>query len=158
MSGFGHEPFGHFQFGHANWALTVLWDELPGDVKQQDLDAGGWYYKFVTSMVPSFSWLKNLIYGSEDHLIDARTARKDVLGFLARSFGIIPDLAEPEEYQRMKIEMVGRWRLIKGTEEAYKVLCAIHGFDVTVYEIWWDGSNYSKYGPSVANELIGVVP
>ena len=44
-----------------------------------------------------------------------------------------------------------------GTEEAYKVLCAIHGFNVEVKELWWDGENLTEYPSSVSNEVIGVI-
>ena len=159
MLGFGHSAFGAEgdTFGHANWGRAVLWEELPSEVKQQDLDAGGWYYKFATSLVPSFNELKTLVEKSQQKLLDPRTARADLLEWLAMQFGIIPDLAEPESSQRLKIEMVGRWRLIKGTEEAYKVLCAIHGFNVEVKELWWDGENLTEYPSSVSNEVIGVI-
>ena len=49
MSGFGKDEFGHGPFGHADWAKAVLWDELPETDKIKDLEAGGWFYKFVTS-------------------------------------------------------------------------------------------------------------
>jgi len=141
-------------FGGRDWAKVVLWDELPGEKKNEDMNAGGWYYKFVTSLMPSFDNLKYLIYKSREHVLDASTARKDLLEYIAGNFGIIPDLAEPEAFQRTKIEIAGRWRLIKGTTDAYVVLCKIHGFEVVVKDIWWDGSNYTTIGPMVYNETI----
>jgi len=158
MRGFGHGPFGEETFGYTNWAYVVLWEELPERKKQEDLDAGGWYEKFVRCMIPSLNELKFLIYKSHDYVLDPRTARKDLLRYIAGNFGIIPDLDEPEAYQRTKIEIAGRWRLIKGTEDAYKVLCAIHGFNVDVEEIWTDGTTYSSTGAHVENEVIGVIP
>jgi hypothetical protein len=158
MYGFGHFPFGHETFGHANWAYVVLWEELPEDKKQEDLDAGGWYEKFCRCLVPPFNELKFLIYKSHDYVIDPRTARKDLLRYIAGNFGIVPDLDEPEEFQRTKIEIAGRWRLIKGTTDAYKVLCAIHGFSVDVYDIWTDGESYTTTGPNVSDEVIAIVP
>ena len=158
MYGFGQEPFGDFPFGDADWARVVLWDELPEEKKQEDLDNGGWYYNFVTCLMPPMNELRNLIYKSYDRTIDPRTARQDLLGYIARNFGITPDLAEPEAYQRMKIEIAGRWRTIKGTSEAYEILCAIHGFDVTVNEVWWNGSEYTTTGPYVFNEVVGTIP
>jgi len=158
MGGFGTAPFGDEPFGHADWAYRVLWEELPEEKKQEDLDAGGWYQKFVKSMIPPINELKFLIYKSHDYLIDPRTARKDLLRYIAGNFGIVPDLDEPEEYQRTKIEIAGRWRLIKGTEDAYKVLCAIHGFSVEVYDIWYKNGVYTTTGPNVSEEVIAVVP
>lgn len=158
MSGFGIIPFSENPAGHTDWAKAVLWDELPERTKEEDLAAGGWYYKFVQSMIPSWNELRFLIYKSHEHTIDPRTARKDLLEYIAGNFGIIPDLAEPEAYQRTKIDIVGRWRLIKGRKEAYEVLCAIHGFNVVVHELWWDGAHYTTTGPNVFNEVIGTIP
>jgi len=158
MYGFGLEPFGEFPFGRVDWAKVVLWDELPEEVRQDDLDNGGWYYKFVTSLLPPLNELRQLISKSFDHTLDPRKARKDLLEYIAGNFGIVPDLAEPEAYQRMKLEIAGRWRLIKGTAESYEVLCAIHGFSITVNELWWNGSEYSTTGPFIYNEVIGTIP
>jgi len=158
MSGFGKDKFGVDPFGHADWAYQVLWEELPEEKKQEDLDAGGWYEKFVKCMIPPINSLKFLVYKSHDYVIDPRTARKDLLRYIAGNFGIIPDLDEPEEYQRMKIEIAGRWRLIKGTTDAYKVLCAIHGFDVEVYDIWTNGTIYTTSEPNVSEETIATIP
>lgn len=155
MSGFGNNSFGQNPFGNVDWARIVLWDELPEYVKNEDLDAGGWYYKFVTALLPTFNQLRYLIYRSHQHVLDPRTARADLLGYIARNFGIVPDLAEPEDYQRTKIEIVGRWRLIKGTTEAYEVLCAIHGFYVNVYDLWWNGNSYVTSKPLVQGEVSG---
>ena len=157
MKGFGYDSFGVDPFGHTDWAYHVLWEELPESKRQEDLDAGGWYEKFVRCMIPPINQLKFLIYKSHDYVVDPRNARKDLLRYIAYNFGITPDLDEPEEYQRMKIEIAGRWRLIKGTEDAYKVLCAIHGFDVEVSDIWTDGTSYTTSPPSVGDEVIGVV-
>ncbi len=157
-SGFGHEPFGHFPMGHSDWARMVLWEELPDEKKQEDLDAGGYYYKFVTSLMPSFNELKSLIYGSKKYAIDPATARADLLKHVADKFGVTLDYAEPEAYQRTRIEIAGRWRLIKGTKTSYEVLCAVHGFSVDVKEIWWTGSSYSETGPLVSSEIIGYIP
>lgn len=156
--GFGHQDLGNVPFGHADWAKVVLWDELPGEVKQEDLDNGGYYYNFVTALLPSFNELRRLVYGANKYLIDPATVRMDLLRYLANKFGVILDFAEPEAYQRTRVEIAGRWRLIKGTETSYVVLCAVHGFDVEVKEIWWTGSDYSTTGPAVDNEVIGVVP
>lgn len=158
MYGFGKDSFGDTPFGSMDWAYTVLWSELPEDKKQQDLNAGGWYEKFVRCLLPPINELKRLIYKSHDYIVDPRTARKDLLRYIAGNFGIIPDLDEPEEYQRMKIEIAGRWRLIKGTTDAYKVLCAIHGFSVDVYDVWTDGETYSTTSPFVSEEVIGTMP
>lgn len=158
MGGFGHDSFGKDSFGHADWAYQVLWEELPEQKRQEDLDAGGWYEKFVRCLLPPINELKFLIYKSREYVVDPRTARKDLLRYIAGNFGIIPDMDEPEEYQRMKIEIVGRWRLIKGTEDAYKVLCAIHGFEVDVYDVWSDGTNRTTSPPNVSDEVMGVIP
>lgn len=158
MRGFGHDPFGEDPFGLIDWAYVVLWEELPEDKKQEDRDAGGWYELFVRCLVPPINELKYLIYKSHDYVLDPRTARKDLLRYMAGNFGIIPDLDEPEEYQRTKIEIAGRWRLIKGTEDAYEVLCAIHGFEVDVYEIWTNNDTYTTSGPHVTDEVIATVP
>jgi len=158
MQGFGHQPLGNAPFGHADWAKTVLWDELPEEIKQEDLDEGGYYYKFVTALVPSFKEIRRLVYGSKKYLIDPATVRLDLLKYVANKFGVILDFAEPEAYQRTRVEIAGRWRLIKGTKTSYEVLCAIHGFNVDVKEIWWTGVKYSESGPSTDSEVIGVVP
>lgn len=158
MHGFGHGAFGERTFGEVDWARVVLWEELPEDKKQEDLDEGGKYYDFVTSLMPSFNELKTLIYKSHEHLIDPDTVRIDLLNYVARNFGITLDLAEPEAYQRTQVEIAGRWRLIKGTDTSYEILCAIHGFNVEVKEMWWNGSTYTETGPEVTNEVVGVVP
>ena len=151
-SGFGSEPFGSAPWGYADWPIDVLWNELPSRIKQQDLDAGGWYYKFVTSLLPPMDALQQYIYKSRDLIVDPRRARADMLGYIAENFGIIPDLEEPEDYQRTKIEIVGRWRAIKGTEDAYKVLCAVHGFNVTVRDIWKSPTGYTVIKPKIFSE------
>lgn len=156
--GFGNAPFGNFPFGNSNWAYTTLWEELPEEVRQDDLDNGGWFYKFVTSLLPSFNELKRLIYGMDRHLDDPITARNDLLKYLAERFGIILDFEEPEAYQRTRIAIAGRWRLIKGKKEAYEVLCRVHGFEVDVQEMWWNGSIYTDDGPTVSNDLLGYIP
>jgi len=158
MYGFGHDEFGPETFGNTDWARIVLWEELPEDKKQEDLDAGGKYYDFVTSLMPSFDELKVLIYKSREHLIDPDTARIDLLDYVARNFGITLDLAEPEAYQRTQVEIAGRWRLIKGTDTSYVILCAIHGFDVTVKKMWWTGTAYIDHGPEMSSEVIGTAP
>jgi len=158
MKGFAHSPMGNFPFGHADWAETVLWDELPEETKQEDLDAGGYYYKFVTALMPAFNELQRLVYGSKKYLIDPATVRGDLLKYVASKFGIILDFAEPEAYQRTRVEIAGRWRLIKGKREAYEVLCAIHGFNVDIKEVWWTGTEYSTAGPTTYNEVIGTMP
>jgi len=157
MSGFGSGPFGDEPFGQIDWAYQVLWEELPENKKKEDLDNGGWYEKFVRCLVPSFNQLRYLIYRSHDYVLDPRTARTDLLRYIAGNFGIVPDLDEPEEFQRTKIEIAGRWRLIKGTENAYKVLCAIHGFNVEVSEIWYSGTSFTTTGPHVSGEVIGTI-
>ena len=158
MVGFGMDPFGVTPFGDVDWAKVVLWDELPEEKRREDEEAGGWYKKFATAMMPSFNQLRFLIYKSHEHTLSPRKARKDLLRYIAAQFGIIPDLDEPEAYQRTKIEIAGRWRLIKGTNEAYKVLCAIHGFRVVVQELWWDGVKYTTDTPTISGEVIAVVP
>jgi hypothetical protein len=157
MIGFGHGSFGEDPFGRTDWAYQVLWEELPEYKKQEDLDTGGWFQKFVQCLAMPINELKFLIYKSHDYVLDPRTARADLLRYIAGNFGIIPDLDEPEEFQRTKIEIVGRWRLIKGTENAYKVLCAIHGFNVDVSHVWSSGTNNTTTGPHVSEEQIGVI-
>lgn len=158
MGGFGNEPFGTFPFGNSDWAYAVLWAELPENIRQQDLDAGGYYYKFVTALMPGFNELKRLIYGKRKHTADPITARNDLLRYLAEKFGVILDFEEPEDYQRTRIAIAGRWRLIKGSIESFEVLCAVHGFDVVVKELWWNGTIYSDDGPQIDNEIIGYIP
>lgn len=159
MSGFGDEPFGDFPFGDSDWVYTVLWDELPEEKKEEDLAAGGYFQKFVTALMPSFDELRRLIHGANDYVLDPFKARADLLNYLAQKFGIVLDLAEPEYFQRTRIAIAGRWRLIKGTEESFKVLCAVHGFDVVVTELWWNGTHYTE-APlvTVSDELIGYIP
>jgi hypothetical protein len=157
MIGFGHGSFGEEPFGRTDWAYQVLWEELPEYKKQEDLENGGWFQKFVKCLAMPINELKFLIYKSHDYILDPRTARSDLLRYIAGNFGIIPDLDEPEEFQRTKIEIVGRWRLIKGTEDAYKVLCAIHGFDVEVSQVWSSGTNNTTTGPHVSEEQLGVI-
>jgi len=157
MSGFGREACGHGPFGHAYWAKAVLWDQLPEKDKLEDIESGGWFYKFVTCLMPSFEQLKTLIDRTYDGKISPRTVRPDLIRFLAQRFGIDTDLAEADIYQRMNIEIAARWRLIKGKKESYEILCKIHGFDVTVSEIWWNGTGYTIVGPSVSGEIIGTL-
>lgn len=158
MYGFGHDRFGDETFGNIDWAKVVLWDELPEEKKQEDLDAGGKYYDFVTSLMPAFNELAMLICKSHEHLINPDTVRIDLLDYVAKNFGITLDLAEPEAYQRTQVEIAGRWRLIKGQDTSYIILGAIHGFDVVVTKMWWNGSVYTQNGPEVTNEVIGVAP
>jgi len=158
VSGFGSEPFGDFPFGDTDWAMTVLWNELPEEKKQEDLDSGGYYYKFVTCLMPSFSELRTLIYGAYGSIADPLTARADLLNYLAQKFGIVLDLAEPEYFQRTRIAIAGRWRLIKGMRESFEILCAVHGFDASITELWWTGSHYSTDPPTASGEIIGYIP
>lgn len=158
MRGFGHGAFGRRQFGHIDWARAVLWEELPEADRQLDMEAGGAYYNFVTCLMPSFDELKNLIYKNHEHLMNPRTVRMDLLKYVAGNFGVVLDYAEPEEYQRTQTEIAGRWRLIKGTKKSYEILCAIHGFDVDVKNVWWNGTNYNMTGPRVTNEVVGTMP
>jgi hypothetical protein len=157
MAGFGTESFGNFPFGQTNWGKIVLWDELPEEMRNQDLEAGGWYYKFVTALVPSFNEMLNLISRSHENLIDPATVRMDLLKYVADKFGVILDYSEPDVYQRTRVEIAGRWRLIKGKKESYEILCAVHGFNVSVKEIFWNGEGYTTVGPKVSNEQIGVI-
>jgi hypothetical protein len=155
MGGFGHNKFGEAPFGNDDWAYTVLWEELPERKKQEDSDAGGYFEKFVRCLAMPMNELLYLIYRSHDYTMDPRSARKDLLRYIAGNFGIIPDLDEPEAFQRTKLDIVGRWRLIKGTESAYQVLCAIHGFNVEVNSVWSTGTTLTTTGPKVGAELIG---
>jgi len=157
MNGFGYGPFGEEPFGSFDWAYTVLWEELPERKKREDLDNGGWYEKFVRCLIPPINELKYLIYKSHDYVLDPRTARKDLLRYIAGNFGIVPDLDEPEEYQRTKIDIVGRWRLIKGMLASYEVLCAIHGFNVTAIGLWSSSSGYTTTGAHVSGEVIATI-
>lgn len=157
MMGFGHGAFGVGPFGRNNWAYTVLWDELPASKKEEDLNNGGWYHKFVTCLLPPMNELFSLIQKSHDYILDPRTARSDLLRYLAGNFGIVPDLDEPEEFQRTKIAIAGKWRLIKGTLESYRVLCAIHGFNVEVSEVWSGNGSFTTSTPHVSGEIIGVI-
>lgn len=157
MTGFGTEEFGQGPFGRADWAKAVLWDELPEADKQADLKSGGWFYKFVTCLMPSFRELVASIDSTYRGRISPRTVRPDLIRYLAYRFGIDTDLAESQDYQRMNIEIAARWRLIKGARESYEILCAIHGFNVVVHELWWNGISYSVIPPYVENEEIGVV-
>ena len=157
MSGFGRGNIGSGPFGRADWAKSVLWDELPEKEKARDLENGGWFYLFVTCLMPAFNELRNAISLTYQGKVSPRTVRPDLIKYLANMFGIDPDLAEPEEYQRMNIEIASRWRLIKGKRESYEIVCKIHGFNVVVDELWWNGSNYTTIGPNVAGEAIGTI-
>jgi len=157
LSGFGHQPFGHHPFGHTDWAHIVLWDELEERVREEDFEAGGWFYKFISALMPMFNNLITLISRYQDWVVDPRTTRKDLLKRLANNFGVVLDLSEPEDYQRMAIEIAGRLRFIKGWRESYEILCRIHGFEVDVKELWWDGEKYTENPPRVTNEVIGTI-
>ena len=145
-NGFGHGPFGHGPFGKADWARIVLWDELPVKFRERDEESGGYFRKFVFSLCPSFNWLRDHIAKFKD-LTDPRQIRHDLLEYLAGNFGISIDLAEPEEYQRMRTALATRWNLIKGLNESYVVLCRVHGFEAQVLSLWWDGSRYLEDNP-----------
>ena len=135
--GFGNRGFGTTPWGESDWCKIVLYDELPDEVRQQDIDAGGPYLMFVQSMCPSFTWLKRHLDRFKT-LTNPRKIRPDLLLYLGENFGITVDLAEPLEYQRMRVGLAARWNIIKGTIESYVVLCQVHGFEVDVQSLWCD--------------------
>jgi hypothetical protein len=149
--GFGHGSFGHEPFGNINWCKVVLWDELDESYRTADEAAGSPYLKFVQSMAPSFNYLRAYIrrFGK---LMDPRVIRHDLLLFFASNFGITIDLAEPEAFQRMRVDLAMRWNLIKGEIESYVVLCRVHGFEVNVIPLWWNGSEYVDGPPTIYRE------
>ena len=151
LHGFGQGGFGHTQFGNINWCKVVLWDELDDKLRADDLASGGAYLKFVESMAPSFNYLRAHISRFRQ-LMDPATIRHDLLLYFASNFGITIDLAEPEAYQRMRADLAMRWNLIKGEEEAYVVLCRVHGFEVTVVPLWWNGDSYVEGAPEIVRE------
>jgi len=149
--GFGNRAFGTTPFGESDWCKIVLYDELPGDVRQQDVDAGGPYLKFVEAMCPSFTWLKRHLDRFK-YITNPREIREDLLLYLGENFGIEVDLAEPLGYQRMRAGLAARWNIIKGILESYVVLCRVHGFEVDVHPLWWDGIKYLTTPPVVGGE------
>jgi hypothetical protein len=54
-----------------------------------------------------------------------------LLRFLARDFGIETDNREDEEFQRRWVDSVSRWIDLKGTEDGYKYLAQLTGYDAT---------------------------
>jgi hypothetical protein len=151
--GFGFRPFGEEPFGDPDWCRIVLWEELPPNMQEDDEAQGYPFRTFVYSMCPSFEWLRHHIDRFED-LTNPFKVRKDLLTYLAANFGIELDLAEPEDFQRIRVSLAARWNIIKGTVEAYEVLCRVHGFEVTVIPLWWNGTEYTESGPSIYNEAI----
>lgn len=146
--GFGHNEFGSNPFGHLDWTRIVLWDELPPEVRRQDRDAGYPYRDFVFSLCPSFLWLKNHVDRFK-YLDDPNKIRLDLLKYLGENFGIDVDLEQPEAYQRMRVQIAGRWNIIKGKPESYVVLCRVHGFEVEVKKLWWNGESYVENSPEI---------
>jgi hypothetical protein len=150
--GFGNRPFGNFPFGDADWCKIVLYDEMQDFVKEQDEEAGGAYLKFVEAMCPSFEFLRRHISRFRT-LQSPRQIREDLLVFFAENFGIEIDQAEPLDFRRTRASLAARWNIIKGTVDAYTVLARVHGFEVTVVPLWWDGTEFSEAEPVVFNEL-----
>ncbi len=149
--GFGNFYFGDVPFGHIDWSRLVLWEELPSEAKQADKDAGYPYRDFVYSLCPSFDWLKANIDRFKD-LDDPNKIRLNLLSHLGSNFGIDVDEAQPEEYQRMRVQIAGRWNVIKGTVESYYVLCGVHGFNVEVVPLWWNGEIFVEGNPTIYME------
>lgn len=149
--GFGFRPFGEHPFGEVDWAYIVLWEELPPDVKEQDAAQGYPYRTFVKGMAPSFQWMRNHLQRFKT-IIDPRSIRRDMLLWFGQNFGIEVDLAEPEGYQRARLALAARWNIVKGTVESYIVLCRVHGFEVTVTGLWWNGTDLTTVPPFVYRE------
>ena len=153
--GYGNDPFGTWPFGDVDYCRIVLWDELPDQVKEDDRAQGYPYWSFVSSLAPSFQWIRNNIRNMQS-LTDPRWIRHDLLSYFASNFGIEIDLAEPEDYQRARASLAARWNIIKGTAESYVVLCRVHGFEVNVIPLWWDGLDYTASPPVIFNEASTV--
>lgn len=149
--GFGYRDFGNHPFGGVDWCQIVLWEEMPEQMRDQDEEVGYPYKNFIEAMCPSFEWLRKYIERFRT-LTDARDIRHDLLEYFAQNFGIDIDLAEPEEYQRTRANLAARWNIIKGTVESYIVLCRVHGFEVDVIPLWWDGDDYYADAPHILNE------
>jgi len=149
--GFGSGPFGGAPFGDINWCEVVLWDEMPEGIKDDDRNAGYPYLKFVQSVAPNFEFLRRYIARFET-ITDPFQIRTDLLIYFANNFGITIDLAEPEAYRRTRAQLAARWNIIKGTANAYTVLCRVHGFEVDIVPLWWNGSSLVETGPTVSNE------
>lgn len=150
--GFGNRGFGTTPFGESDWCKIILYDELPDEIRQQDVDAGDPYLNFVLAMCPSFTWLKRHLDRFR-YITNPRKIREDLLLYLGENFGITVDLAEPLDYQRMRVGLAARWNIIKGTLESYVVLCRVHGFEVDVQGLWWNGSSYQVTPPSIGGEF-----
>ncbi len=149
--GFGYSNFGNSPFGGVNWCKIVLYDEMPESLREQDAEAGYPYRNFIDGMCPNFEWLRKYIQRFKN-LTDPWEIRKDLLQYFAMNFGIDIDLAEPEQFQRMRSSLAARWNIIKGTVDSYVVLCRVHGFEVNVIPLWWDGENYQQTEPHILNE------
>jgi len=151
--GFGQQPFGEHPFGDVDYAKIVLWDELPPDLKDDDERVGSPYRTFVNAMAPNYQWIRNHIRRFQT-IVDPRRIRIDLLEWFGQNFGIQIDLEEPEAYQRMRANLAARWNIIKGTVDSYTVLCRVHGFEVNVIPLWWDGTGYSEVQPRIYNEAL----
>lgn len=147
---FGNSPFGANPFGHIDWSRIVLWEELPSEMKESDAQAGYPYREFVYSFCPGFDWLRSNIDRFK-YLDDPNKIRLNLLSYLASNFGIDLDEEQPESYQRMRVQIAGRWNIIKGTILSYIVLCKIYGFECDVIPLWWNGVDYIEDGPTVYN-------
>lgn len=150
--GFGNYYFGEMPFGHIDWARIVLWEELPEEAKIKDKEAGYPYRDFVFSVCPSFEWLKKNVDRFKN-LDDHNKIRLNLLQYLASNFGIDLDIEQPEEYQRMRVQVAGKWNVIKGTVSSYYVICGVYGFDVDVVKLWWNGTSFSENSPYIFTEI-----
>ena len=143
--GFGHGGFGSTSFGAADWARIVLWDELPSNIRADDEAAGGAFREFVTALMPSFRWLTDHIERFRS-VIEFDQARPELLRYVADAFGIRLDLEQPVDFQRLRLSLLARWNVIKGTEEAIRAVGKCYGFDVDVYRVFagCDGTEVSE--------------
>jgi hypothetical protein len=157
-TGFGQEPFGEMPFGNTDWCYHVLYDELPSQMQQQDQDEGGLYEAFVKAASIPINRMRELASGFDSSMRDPIRIRIDLLQYYASRFGIDVDPELREDVRRMRVDIFSRYRLIKGTRESIVVLARIHGFDLTLSELWWNGTTYIETSPVISWELLGVIP
>jgi len=157
--GFGEEPFGEFPFGDSDWTYGVLYNELPQRMKDADAAAGGLYMSFVKALAVPMNNMRTLI-NNFSVLRDPIHVRIDLLYYYAHSIGLTIDTAENVDFQRTSADFYAEFVKIKGTARSFAVLAAIHGFDCSVEELWYDCANQVETTTQVpvVGEFVEVIP
>jgi hypothetical protein len=155
-AGYGQGRYGKGPYGHTDWCYYVMYKELPAALQKQDKDEGGYYEKFVKALCIPFNRMRSLI-NNYSSLVDPLSVRIDLLKYYSASYGLEADSAEAETFQRTSADMFGRFRFIKGTASSFVVLAKVHGFDATVQELWWNGTELSSTQTPKVGEVVGVI-